>query len=698
MGSASATMNLLLLTSRQEEGEAHVTFLRTGGLAVRGTVSDDLAQLQKLGNSPTFDLIICCEYDGAIDLTKCMEYYRQVEADVPLVIVAGEDTESATLIGAMRSGARDVTQLGDDEHLLLVVARELSDLGHRRAEEGLRGQLRQCEHRVTELLQSSTEAIAYVREGVHLAVNHAYAQLFRFEASDELDGFPLLDLIAPDKQGEARRSLRALDQLEENETEELKTECIRADGVRFRATMRISRSNLEGEPCLQVITSEKLHGVRGASANRLDSDTGLPNRTALMEELAKRLEPSNGKSAPVAAIYIGMNGFDELTRTEGLSAALEAVAELGAALREQMPEDSFLARLGDAGFALLVENIQQRKASDLAAQICSRLRSPRPSAGTAGTNGGVHTGLMLAEPGSDSAANVLDTIHRYYLMATLEARQGPKHSKGAQASGIPGGEGQEPVEPLLTTQIDRALQGDGFELFYQPIVSLKGDSQENYSVLLRLRDENRTVREAKEFLPEAIQSGRMVAIDHWVVRHAVAEVAARREQLHKINFFINISEETLCEDKLLIWVCDYLREFQAHGNWLTFQIIEEHARRQSASLRKLMEGLSKVKCRLALNRFGLAPNPEMLLKGLQVHFVKFAPELGQGLADDAQKHRRLLDLTKMVRDAGAKTVVTGVEDARSLTLLWTAGVDYVQGNFLQKPTDTIDLQGSGRSS
>jgi EAL domain-containing protein (putative c-di-GMP-specific phosphodiesterase class I) len=52
----------------------------------------------------------------------------------------------------------------------------------------------------------------------------------------------------------------------------------------------------------------------------------------------------------------------------------------------------------------------------------------------------------------------------------------------------------------------------------------------------------------------------------------------------------------------------------------------------------------------------------------------------------------------MVRDAGAKTVVTGVEDARSLTLLWTAGVDYVQGNFLQKPTDTIDLQGSGRSS
>ncbi|MEJ2389532.1 MAG: PAS domain S-box protein, partial [Chromatiaceae bacterium] len=314
MGSVSATMNLLVLTSCQEKGEAHVTSLRTGGLPVRGTVTDDLAQLQKLSSSPSFDLIICCDYDPSIDLTKCMEYYRQVDADLPLVIVAAEETESATLISAMRSGARDVTQFGDHEHLLLVVARELSDLGHRRAEEGLRGQLSQCEHRVTELLQSSAEAIAYIREGVHLAVNPAYADLFRFEASEELDGFPLLDLIAPDKQGEARRSLRALDHLAENETEEFNTECIRADGVRFRTTMRISRSNLEGEPCLQVITSEKHHGRRDAPANRLDSDTGLPNRTALLEELAKRLEPSEGRSAPVAAIYISMDGFDELAR------------------------------------------------------------------------------------------------------------------------------------------------------------------------------------------------------------------------------------------------------------------------------------------------------------------------------------------------------------------------------------------------
>jgi len=53
------------------------------------------------------------------------------------------------------------------------------------------------------------------------------------------------------------------------------------------------------------------------------------------------------------------------------------------------------------------------------------------------------------------------------------------------------------------------------------------------------------------------------------------------------------------------------------------------------------------------------------------------------------KRQRLWELTKLTREAGVKIIVTGVEDARSLTVLWTAGIDYVQGYFLQKPSTSI---------
>jgi len=376
MAPHSRTVTLLVLTSQDEDAEGLMKSLRNGGLAVRGIFTSEPARMEELLSSNPFELILCCEYDPAIELNICMRQYRELDTDIPLVIIADEVTESSVLIDALRSGATTLTEHGDTDHLRLVVDREIADLRHRRSKDRLR---------------------------------------------------------------------------------------------------------------------ERRH----------------------------------------------------------------------------------------------------------------------------------------------------------------------------------------------------ALEVDGLQLVYQPIVSLKGDSQESYSVLLRLREDDRTLLEAKDFLNAASRSGQMVAVDRWVIRKAIAEVAAQRVRGEKINFFVNVDEETVQEEKLLLWICDCLREFQARGNWLTFQVREDHARRHAAVFSRLSEGLRKVRCRVALNRFGDDPNPDLLLRSLHPDYVKFVPELGQGLADDRSKRQRLWELTKLTREAGVKIIVTGVEDARSLTVLWTAGIDYVQGYFLQKPSTSI---------
>ena len=52
-------------------------------------------------------------------------------------------------------------------------------------------------------------------------------------------------------------------------------------------------------------------------------------------------------------------------------------------------------------------------------------------------------------------------------------------------------------------------------------------------------------------------------------------------------------------------------------------------------------------------------------------------------------------LNKQAQDQGIKTVVMGVEDANSLTLLWTVGVNYIQGYFLQEPSENISYEFTG---
>ncbi len=689
MDSLSSTASLLILTSKEEEAEGLIRSLRNGGLAVGCIYTSEPERLEELTTTNPFELILCCEYDPDIDLNACMSQYRELDTDIPLVIIADGATESSALIDALRSGARDLTEHGDSDHLQLVVARELADFGHRRAESRMRERLEECEQRSRELVDASVEAVAFLKEGIHVQVNPAYQELVGFDKVEDLDGYPLLDIIATEDQAKAREALRAVELHRAAKPVELNVGFIRADGGHFEAHLTATASKLDGEPCVRITTREKGCGIQESGPGTLDADTGLPNRKALMDELDSRLAETGAGRTPFAVIYVGISVLPKLMLNRSLTFGLKAAAELGTTLQALAPSDAYIARICDDAYILLISDLEQAEAAELAAMIRRDLQLPLDKAPDEDAAPQCGTGLTLADSISPSASDLLDTVYREYMFGALE----PSPGQDAARPTVP----PESVQPKsapeeqsrLTARIKHALDVEGFQLAYQPIVSLKGDSQESYNVLLRLRDDDRTLIEAKDFLPAAVESGNMVAIDRWVLRNAISEVAAQRSKGRKLNFFVNVSEQTLQEAKLLLWICDYLREYHARGNWLTLQILEEHARSHAAAFTRLSEGLRKVRCRVALNRFGEGPNPELLLRSLRLDFVKFPPNIGQGLAEDKTQQERLQELTKLCRDSGVKSVVTGVEDARSLTVLWTAGIDYVQGNFLQRPSVSI---------
>jgi multidomain signaling protein FimX len=579
MDAISRPLPLLILTSREEAAKDLIGSLRSAGLAVRGIFTNEPERLEELSKSSPFELILCCQYDPAVDLDACLSYYRRLVSDVALIVIADATTDSAVLFHALRSGARVLTEHGDKDHLQLVVARELSDLQHRRAEARLRERLEECEQ-----------------------------------------------------------------------------------------THRQAGKGLKSGPVA------------------LDADTGLPNRTALMCELDSRLTETVSGGTPFAVIYVGINAFPKLLHSKGLVSGLEVAADIGSALQILAPQRAYLARVGDGGYVLLIPDLRQAGADKLAATIKRDLSDTLEQAPQEGQTLQCSVGLTLASSATRCAADLLDSAYRDYLFSLLAPISEPgmtEPSRNAQ------GENASEDNLRVTARVKHALDVDGFQLVYQPIVSLKGDSQETYNVLLRLREDNGTLREAKDFLPAAIESGIMVAIDRWVLRNAIARVAAQRSAGRKVSFFVNLAEQTLQEKQLLIWICDNLREFQARGNWVTLQILEEHARRNAAVVSRLSEGLRKVKCRVAINRFGEGPNPEHLLRSLRLDYAKLPPNLCAGLANDQRKQQRLRELTEVCRNAGVKSVVTGVEDASSLTVVWTAGVDYVQGYFLLKPSPFI---------
>jgi len=713
------TVNLLLLTSQANDAQELITALRNGGLPAHGSHTQHPEQLVELAASESCDLILCCVYDPKIDLQAALTHYQRIDRDVPLVLITDGQTPPETLIQAMHSGARDLIARDDPGRLPLVVAREYGDLQTRRTLAQVCEQLERCEERARDLVEASDEASAFIQQGIHLSTNRAYRALFGFAQPEDLDGYPILDLVAPEHQAGVKAFLRKHEAGDPECPGSLDLICLRTDGSRFDAELSVSGAETDGEPCLRVAARVKPASHHIGNTAAIDADTGLPGRAVFMQELANRLAASSG--GPVALILLRLIGLERVAEDQGLSAAFGLAAQVAISLRAAVPEGGLLARVTDDAFGLVVHAATAAHAHAIADDVRQRGSQALQSRQQGRASSSCVAGLALAGPKDRSGAVLLDqAFHDTQIQrvkdALPEGARKPKGSSGSvttppvaarQTAGTaarpqspkpkPGeGSAAAPDPQLMAGLVSEALSGAGkaeLRLVYQPIVSLMGDSQEHYSVLVRLLDATQHLYEAKEFIGAAVAGGLMVKLDRWVIQQAIAELARQRANEHRINFFINIAEESLRDEELIIWICDLLREFDARGSWLTFQFPEEEARRNLAALTALVEGLKKIKCRIALTRCSQLDGPQMLMQSLPVDFLLCAQDLARGLAEDKAKQQQLNAFANLAQEFNVKSIVTGVEDAPALTVLWTAKIDYVQGNFLQRPSPSLEING-----
>ncbi|HIE54324.1 MAG TPA: EAL domain-containing protein, partial [Chromatiaceae bacterium] len=246
------------------------------------------------------------------------------------------------------------------------------------------------------------------------------------------------------------------------------------------------------------------------------------------------------------------------------------------------------------------------------------------------------------------------------------------------------------VNDKLIQLIDEALEhGERFLPLYQPMVSLHGNSREDYVVYLRLRDDENNLLMPDEFMPSAARADRMAEIDRWIIRRAIQEVAERRKQGERLNFLINLSAEGIADDSLLLWVCDCLREFKAKGAWLTFIVSQQDVMRNLEQMEQLSEGLRQINCRIALSHFSFEQEAVNLVKHLSPNMVCFETDTAANIARNKEHRAMLSDYNEQLQKEGVKTVVTNIEEAAQLTLLWNIGVNYIQGNFIQEPVESI---------
>ncbi len=664
-----------LLVAVNSENAAHEldSVLRNAGISARLTVSDDPVYAAQLLAEDEVDLALVADYLPSLD--QILPRMRSSAPHTPIIVLnTPEADQPLPTVTAMSCGATDVVPISNPELLVLVLRREFENIVRQQEVTQMRRALTEAEQRCQLLLQGSRLAISYVHEGMHIHGNEQYLDLFNYTDADELAGEPLMDVVSEDCAGELKEHLKSLRTCDE----EVSFQFTGRGENPVTGTMNLKRSNYDGEPCLQVTVRPDLEDSAAEVEQPVSEELGLTGFVRTAEGFF-----ANASADPYVLV-VSVDHPEELTRTYGLVGTETIYRKVWLQLRESGSEYP-ATRLGDGryGVAIVgrsydeVVHIAEKIRNDIAEMIFEiQEKTVRPTVTVTGT-------------GVDSQHDVttcLDLSHQL-LMDLVEKGE-------ANTLDIPDTHAELPAEvsdaSIVLRHITEAIEQQKFILQYQPVVSLRGDTDEQYEVFLRMLDNEGELIAPLRFMQTAIDNDVAGKIDRWVILQAIKKLSVQRASGSTTRITITITSNSINDGEFLDWLAVALKAAHLPSDAVIFQVTEGDATTYLRQTGAFVEGLKKLHCQASLSRFGSVDDPFKTLKHVPVDMVKVDGDLVRNIATDLTQRDELVELINQLQSQGKLTIAPKVENAQVLATLWHAGVNYIQGHYLQEPGPEMD--------
>ena len=394
----------------------------------------------------------------------------------------------------------------------------------------------------------------------------------------------------------------------------------------------------------------------------VNSDTGLPTRTFVLQHLADSLQ----RQSRGGLFFVEVNSALSLRERYGYAVFEHLMNQAGRQLAAAASPHP-VARLNDNSFLMLADSVDEATLPALAQQVRDGLGSHdfqtranevlklRSSVG--------YTALSL---GFADAGSALEAIER----AVLQARLKPD----SVAEYVPAEVGDD--APRIS------LEDGQFELAYQPIVAVAGSEQAQYQVLLRMRQPDGSLLPASQVIPAAELAGGIAQIDHWVLEHALYVLAERQAQGPSLRLFVSQSPRSLARESHAQWLLDALRARGIEGTSLVIDLRLADALIHTVTLRQFCQQLMPAGVQFCLSQFEPGAEADALLTQLPLGFVRVSSKYASAHAD-MQLRDQLRGIIDNAHRQGLQVIGQQIEDPQAAAAMWMGGVDFIQGNLVQ---------------
>jgi diguanylate cyclase (GGDEF)-like protein/PAS domain S-box-containing protein len=438
---------------------------------------------------------------------------------------------------------------------------------------------------------------------------------------------------------------------------------------------------------VQDISDQKQLEARLVYLTDHDFLTGMFNRRRFEQELHREIDRSRRYGTGGAIVVLDLDNFKDVNDAFGHKAGDDLLKGITAALRERIRQTDVLARLGGDEFAVLLPEVTIEEASVVAGELVKALGQHVAVLGDQSIRVTASAGVATFDGLGDVQA-LACADHAMY-----EAKGNGRNRVAVYSPGKPT-DGQRAVDRIDEVErLRRGLEEDRFELYCQPILDLTTGLIAQYELLLRLHDGDDIVVPGV-FLYAAERFGVIQAIDTWVIRQAVALIAAHARAGRVLTLAVNLSGKSIGDHDMASLAQEAIADHGIDPTRLVFEVTETTLIANIEEAKRFASRLRHLGCRFALDDFGSGFGAFYYLKNLPFDYIKIDGDFVRGLGDSQTDQLIVQAIARIAEGMHMQTIAEFVADDATLAILKQAGVDYAQGYHIGHPApvrEVLDL-------
>lgn len=687
-------LNLLVIDADQLYAERLVDLLGSYYDSVNLGFLDDKDELLKSLRQSWDVLVFGQAYD--MNFTDVVAIIQEQDIDLPSVCLISKNTVANAHndegLPSIMNGTMVKALYVEQEMAVIMAIRLLHENLHSRQQlKTLQSVLSEAEQRANVLIKNSKSAVAYIDQGIHIFANDPYLQLFGFEAMNDIIGIPVIDLIAGgDNVKAVKQFLRQFDKGNRKDVE-FNFESRRKDGSTFEAKLQLAIATLDGEPVTQIIIQQNNSNSievakRLAEAERKDSLTGIDNRHSFEEQLAAAYEQARKGALTAALLYVQLDNVGKIRSSLGLQGIDSTVKQVANTL-DELVVDGHVSRFSDTAFTILVENQTTAALEKLAEQIGMSISKMLIEVDKRTTNTTASTAIVKIEKNTPEPRVLLeramDAINQ--IMIETSNHGGRYHLYDAS-------EHANSDDHALAESLVDAITNNRFELLFQPIYDINNDRSDFFEVFLRLplADAENTVLTPEQFMAVAKSHQLLEKIDRWVLINACKRINEVRKTHPEARLLVQLTSASLIDKKLPSVASQLINAIGGKARALTLQFNEKDISDYLTVAKSQFTALSQVNCQLSINNFGSSIKSVELANFVHPNMVRLAHNYVEGI-DAADNLETVKSIIVRTNEINVDVLMPYIEDAATMSVAWSVGARYLQGNYLEMPSNSIKV-------